>query len=617
VRQENFLAFLTPRVYKFTLTSTQMNGGAALNVFSSLFTSSSHTESVYVTCPYIAQINALADTQPRINAVEEYMLAKVISKGFSIKLASPGHNSLIADASSDPSIYAEWKNLAAAIFVQGMRYGFAVVQKFDNKRPPRVLDAAKHFTLGFSPETDFEERVYVVYSNRNRAQKVPMSNTVVLVMEEPTEVGHISSPWRRALLPLQRLDAYWGRHDVRDWCYTHPLKVFIAQHTASGDALIPNRNTIITPSDPDSGPLVMGRPMTLAAYEEAASAVKSKDYYLEISRNADEHRREELEKLEPYSRASELNQNSDPAWHPQLGHLSTEPYIDQLRPFHMLPQTVRCDNAVPQPSDSANFMQAIYNELYELTLATGCPPSLFTRESGTRFGVQDIYDELVDNRVENYQRKMERMLAELYIFLNKEEQATKIQAICAYEALRVKQQETIQRLQSELDKVEARIAALSAEAKTLTLIKTVEDLNRKANDYRAQIQRAQVYPEELQHIGPEECDDVEEGEEAPLDTQKEEEEKLRQELKVEVQFFPNRSITLDKISSLRNLGAITWDSARQLALSVCQQPQTKLATVEELLAEKKILARLGFGVQSTDKHSSKRQKRSSSSSEKE
>ena len=430
-------------------------------------------------------------------------------------------------------------------------------------------------------------------------------------MYPPTNMVTINSPWQLALLPMQRLNAIWNRHYVRDWKFTYPLQLFVSEKARSGE-LIPNRNTLLEPAIAESNIKLMGRPVSLDAYEEANSEIKTDGYYKEISRRADKHRENALEEYDPKSKVGE-HSGLAPSWHPQLDFPSTESYIDQLRPFELLPQTVSSDSAAARPTESTNFQQAIDRELFQITMALGCPPSLFSRETVSRFSTEDIYDELVDNRIDSYQRSMEKLLAQLYIFLYSEQQIQRIRDFCGYEAVREKQRKELKRMETHLKLVETRLAELSGDPSSAKLIQVKSLLERKATELNRRITLLTSSPDALDYDSPDESMYMEEIADEDLDDDYEErtEKQLRDELRVEVEFFPNRTITLDKVDALRNMKAITWDSARQLALSICNQAPTKLATVEELLAEQKILEKLGLAETKEEKKpepSPKRQK---------
>jgi len=344
------------------------------------------------------------------HSVEQYLISKVVSQGWTIEFTQPGHAQTHTNPYVNNAMYQRWEQPVKTMILHGVRYGFCAVRyvqipntpKDDyDSWVPRIMDPISEYSLRFRIEKD-GTREYMAYERSQVRQDDPIPLSRVFIFSPPEYDGVINSPLQKCFTDLQRLSSYWDRHEERDYRGTHPA--FLYEYTAKNDGLV--ENSIPPEAIPEYdqqvqrsvGTAVGTRQMTqMYALDVGNSYIQQR---FEEKRTVDGNRPEKL-----YARH----------WNPELRRYSNIPMSSIWEPQRLLDQNISLAGNIPTPTPLADFNPIIEALVRNVTNAVGIPAEVLYGGRGNFAADVQFSMQQINATVARWQRDLEPMLALMYL----------------------------------------------------------------------------------------------------------------------------------------------------------------------------------------------------------
>jgi len=340
--------------------------------------------------------------------LENYILNKVTSEGYTIEFTQAGRRYTVTDPHQNRIMYVYWEEEIKKMLRHLLRYGFCAIRYHEIKGTndpdrfaPRCMDPVAEYSVRFRINDD-GTRDYVAYERDKVIQDKPIPNTRVFVAYPPEADGTLNSPLQKCFSEVQRLRSYWERNEQQDFRNTNPL--FVYEVDAKKDGIIP--------ADMPE--------MAIAEYNESRQGSIG---YQNVER-------EQLEKMYAYEVGDKFMQqqfnkevvNGLPpedmyrrVWNPVLRRFTDVPMPDPFRPEKLLSQNHRLTRGAPQPKPLQGFDKIIESLARSVANCYGVPSEVIESGKGQFSANVQFSTQQLNTTIQSYQRVLERFIVQMYL----------------------------------------------------------------------------------------------------------------------------------------------------------------------------------------------------------
>ena len=467
---------------------------------------------------------------------------------------------------------------------------------------PRVMDPETECTVRFKTGPDGQRHYYAcplnfsttTAKNASEFSQQSLPNTTVIVFTHPTSLGRILSPLQACEEHLRGLQNGIDLSDIRDNLNTSRPLLYTA--TSKQDHLIPNISAAppaVDPPFPIDGPPDRQRQTEQRRLQKALGEMSQGPQWQDIAKAVARFQEEQGSDLHKAAESAAQETLYDKQWNAQLGRYSHVQPINPFGKFLLLPTGVDYAQRDSTYKTDEDLVYKTELKIRIVSATLGFPRSELAAAQSRIAAESNQEEERSNSIIKQLQMELERAVARIYldVFAPK------------YIGLMSEMVATYVRRQFVFDQLEILADAVAKATQKVNdlslLIDQVEELGAKSL-LQPKLLRAQQRKRGLevlfetaktnrwQAIQDEITFHASMGQQRSASFQSinsELQRLLEKEVSVTVKFLDNSKLTPAEISFLKEIGAVTLNDARRLALYRNDLAETWLPTPEKLLED--------------------------------
>jgi hypothetical protein len=343
-----------------------------------------------------------------IFTLENYLVNKVTSQGYSIEFSQAGRQYTVTDPHQNRIMYIYWEEEIKKMLRHMLRYGFCAIRYTEVKNSkdpdrfvPRCMDPVWEYSVRFRINED-GSRDYVAYERSKVIQDGSIPNSRVFVAFEPESDGTLNSPLQKCFSEVQRLRAYWERNEQQDFRNSNPIFMYEVENKKDGIIPAGMPEEVVAEHEanrqgtPGYGPVTKQQLDVMWGQEIG-------DKFMQQQFN-----KETVNGLPP-------NDMYRKVFNPVLRRFTDVPMPDPFRPEKLLKQNQRLAKGVPQPKPLVGFDKVIESLARSIANCYGVPSEVIESGRGQFSANVQFSTQQLNITVQSYQRILERFIVQMYL----------------------------------------------------------------------------------------------------------------------------------------------------------------------------------------------------------